>query len=481
MNSWFFWLVSLAIILPMASFAYAGEWDALFQDVKPQNIYDLGKQKNKGSIESSASKLHQVKRLDQEILILRAEMSKKNGDVNQVENYVNQLEKQFVLPEFTARVARLKSYLASAPRTSTSLFSMFSMAKSVSLSMDDQNAVVAIVLPVSGVYGEVGLQLQKSLEEGLQRAGFAGKLIALDLALYDSVFEAWEILKYYEPDFIFGPLQKSKIAEWQDLKTGVETLYFNDTTVFTSYEFSLSPAKSAGLEQIFQLLNQGLYQRVLVLKNSDESSQTLEQAFNQAWLKLYLPNDYIAIEINKTIGQSIDEGLNVEKSKERQAVLKRNLQQTLEFAPRVRKDIEAVVSFIPQNQAIQVAPYLNFLSTTESITHIWYPSKTPSVSYLMNHLDAWQQTFAILSPFLAETFQNNSPSSHLSSKNGLFHALGQVAIEIVNKPNESSNVDSLVDTAYGTYVRNANGQFHLLPNVYWVDNGIFEKFVSETE
>lgn len=68
----------------------------------------------------------------------------------------------------------------------------------------------------------------------------------------------------------------------------------------------------------------------------------------------------------------------------------------MEFVPRVRRDVDAVVSFIPEAQAVQVAPYLNFLPLKHGMTHVWYPSKTPSLSYLKANLDAWQQTFAIL-------------------------------------------------------------------------------------
>ncbi|MDX1351440.1 MAG: penicillin-binding protein activator [Thiomicrorhabdus sp.] len=474
-------LLVCLVNLPMASFAYAEEWDDFFRDAQPRSLYDLGAKKAGKTEQVSASRLQQVKRLDQEILILRAEMSKKNGDVEQVERYLTQLNKQYVLPEFKARVARLQGYVESVPKKNTSIYSLFSHAKNIDFPMHNPNAVVAIVLPVSGVYGQVGADIQSAIQTGLTQAGFAGKLIAIDSAIYDSAFEIWEVLKYYEPNFIFGPLEKSKIAQWQALKTGVATLYFNDTTTFTHYEFSLSPSKLAGLEQVFQTLNQGAYQRILVLKNKSESSQMLEQAFNQAWLNLNSAQDYITSEIDRTVGQSIDEGLNVLLSNQRKNTIQNLLQEPLEFTARTRQDIEAVVSFVPQSEAIQIAPYLNFLPTQGVITHIWYPSKTPSSAYLMSHLDAWQQTFAILPANLMVNSQKNNSQSQLNFKNGLFYALGQVAIEIVKNPSLSSTVDSLVETDYGVYLRNANGQFHLLPDVYWADNGVFEKFVLQPE
>ncbi|BCN92951.1 hypothetical protein THMIRHAM_07360 [Thiomicrorhabdus immobilis] len=474
-------LIGIALSLPMASFAYAeGEWDDFFRDSKPRSLLDVGK--TKPYVENTPAKerhLQQAKRLDQEILILRAEMSKKNGDQKQVAQYLKELKKQYIIPAFQNRVAELEKYLASVPKPS--LLSFFSFSKDIVFPMQDPQAVVAIVLPTSGRFQQVGLELQNTLQRGLKQAGFKGKLIALDSGLYSSAFEMWEVLKYYEPDFIFGPLQKERILQWQQLATGVSTLYFNEVGSLSSSEYSLSPSKQAGLEQVFQVLNQAQYQKILVLKNRDDVSEQLEQAFHQAWSQFNNPNDYHVQTIDKTVGQVIDDALHSQNSKERHQWLQTVLRQPLEFEPRARKDIEAVISFVPENQAIQIAPYLHFLSLNQTITHIWYPSKTPSQSYLSANRDAWVQTFAILPLFFSSEFLKNQTSTTSIEKNGLFHALGEVAIEIVKNPSESSKVDTLVESAFGTYVRDANGQFYLLPTVYWADNGVFERFTIQSE
>lgn len=469
--------ICLVIFLPMATFAYADEWDDLLQESKQSDSPDG----NKNRQNQPDSQLHQVKRLDQEIMILRAEMSQKHGDVKQVEQYLNQLDKQSILPGFKARIERLRKYVLSIPKKNSSFLSFFSSVKSINFPMHDKNAVVAIVLPDSGVYGSVGASIQKALQEGLKQAGFEGKLIALDLAIYDSAFEAWEVLKYYDPSFIFGPLQKEKIAQWQELKTGVQTLYFNDVTSFTNYEFGLSPGKQAGLEQVFQVLNQADYGRVLVLTEPEQSSQELEQAFSQAWSNYPLAENYTSKVVEKTVGQAIDDGLNINKSKARKSWLQRVLGTHLKFSPRARKDIDAVISFLPQNLAIQVAPYLNFITNSKPIAHIWYPSKTPSANYVLNHLDAWQETFAVLPLSLSTKITKNHSNPSTQTKNGLFYALGRVAVEIVKSSNLTSDVDTLIETANGTYIRDANGQFTLLPDVYWADDGVFEKFVNHSE
>ncbi|MEA1988267.1 MAG: penicillin-binding protein activator [Pseudomonadota bacterium] len=472
----FVWII---VNIPMASFAYAEEWDDFFRDSKPRDFLGIGNpnQNSLGKHPAENTRLREVKRLDQEILILRAEMSKKNGDIKQVKQYISELDNQYIIPVFQGRVDALKKYIASAPKSS--LLSFFSFSKNIDFPLSDTNSVVAIVLPTTGDYGTVGLELQQALQNGLAESGFKGKLIALDSALYSSAFEMWEVLKYYEPSFIFGPLKKQRVAQWQQLNTGVSTLYFNDIGTLGAGEYSLSPSKQSGLEQVFQVLNQAQYEKILVLSNNSIASQKLEQAFHQAWSVSNNQKDYVLQNIEKNVGQAIDQGLKVQSSKDRYRWLQGVLKQPLEFAPRVRKDIEAVISFVPEAQAIQVAPYLNFLPLEQTITHVWYPSKTPNLSYLKANLDAWQQTFAILPLSLPSDLNKNPPPQTNKSKNGLFYALGRVAIEIVKNPDVSSSVDTLVDTEFGTYVRDSNGQFNLLPIVYWADSGVFEKFYTQ--
>ena len=125
---------------------WAEEWDQL-----------LGFSERKGSFQdnralisqqnSNSSGLKVVKRLDQEILLLRAERSKRNGDIKQVKRYVEQLQKQQILPPFIRRVEVLKEYAAEFVESPT-VFSQYS--QSIRFPWHDKSALVAIVLPTTG-------------------------------------------------------------------------------------------------------------------------------------------------------------------------------------------------------------------------------------------------------------------------------------------------------------------------------------------
>jgi len=462
-------LVSLLSLLLVSTPVLAEEWDDLMGSSSYQSQPDNKVNDTRPQI---------VKRLDQEILILRAEMSQRNGDVYQVKQYLEQLGKQQILPPFSARFERLKQYVANNDR-------FFSQSKQyvqkIDFPMNNANAVVAIVLPTSGDYEVAGSALQNALQEGLKQAGFRGKLVALDSNLYSSAFEMWELLKYYEPDFIFGPLQKERVLEWKKLRTKVPTLYFNEIGYLGVGEFSLSPSRLAGLEQVFQLLQQGHYQNVMVFSDDSQKSAELEAAFKQAWLSFNSQNAYQSKVIEGNVGQSINEVLGVEQSKQRHRWLEKVISHPLEFETRTRKDMEVVISFLPQHLAIQVSPYLDFLTSNKQITHIWYPSQTPDANFLAFNQSAWEQTFVILPQSILVHSNRKHSQIDTQSKNGLFHALGQVAVEIVKNSTLSDSVDTVELTQHGAYVRNASGQFHLLPVVYWADNGIFEKFYQLAE
>lgn len=474
-------LIVLSVcLLPMASFAYEEEWDD-FSGYATQSI--PAQDENVASpqyLPADQQAPIQVSRLDQEVLVLRAEMAKKRGQKSLVNYYISILDRQYILPIFKTRVELLREFTSQEVSPISQFLSLFNSTSSVDFPMDDHNAVVAIILPTTGGYASAGEPLQKALQEGLQEVGFKGKLVAIDSSIYDTAHELWNVLKYYEPNFIFGPLQKSLVAQWQRLNTGVATFYFNDLSQAGSKEYSLSPSKQVGLEQVFQVINETQLENLLIIKTKETTSQELEESFHQAWLEFSHGEDYETAVIDKNVGKAIDKGLNVEASKNRHYWLQKVLNTSLDFTPRVRHDIEAIISFVPQSKAIQIAPYLHFLPLDKDINNIWYPTKTPSLSYLQANVDVWQNTYAILPLFVTNESLRQQKFLQ-SSKNGLFYALGRVAVEIVKNPSLSQNVDSLVETEYGSYVRNSNGQFHLLPVVYWADKGVFEKFTAQSE
>jgi len=160
---------------------------------------------------------------------------------------------------------------------------------------------------------------------------------------------------------------------------------------------------------------------------------------------------------------------NIKSSKERKRWLQRKIDSNLVFKPRAREDIEVVVSFVSERNAIQVAPILAFYQLT-NIPHVWFPVKTPNARFLSENPASWQRSYAALPPYLYYAWQKRTQQSELPVKSGLFYALGQLAIEIVNDSTISDGLELYVEKGFGAIASDSSGQFYLLPIIYSLDS-----------
>jgi len=471
MKKWLtLWLLLSVLVLPTAIFANeSNEWeDLLAPDVTPSSIAGQSEGLNQALNQSVDD---QILRVDQEILILKAELAYQRGEENTLKNYLRQLDKIGVLPRFQARVTRLKQLPAATIKQSLTS----NMASHLVVSgiqplrfSGDKDTVIAVLLPLTGDFEKVGNQLLESLLSGLEKIDFLGSLVVLDTTLYNSAFEVWQQAKYYEPSFIFGPLRKSIATQWQALNTGIPILYFNEMPRLNGHERALSPSRVKGVIQLMRFLDAYAYQNILVLSEETPASQKLETAFYSQWLASDQPGFYQHQVVKKTVGEAVELATNVKRSTARKHWLQKKIGASLVFTPRVRADIEVVISFVSERSAIQVAPILDFYQLTD-IPRVWFPIQTPTTRVLTENHASWHNAYAVLPPYLHEAWQKEIQQSEGSEKSGLFYALGQVAVEIVNNSTISDGLELYLETAFGAIASDATGQFYLLPMIYSLD------------
>ncbi len=465
------WLLLNLLVLPTAIFANERhEWeDLLAPDVTPFSMTGQSEDLNQVSNQTVED---QILRVDQEILILKAELAYQRGRENALKNYLHQLDKMGVLPRFQARVARLKQQPIVLKQSS----SPSEMASHLIVSgiqplqfSGDKDAVVAILLPLTGDFERVGNQLLESLLSGLEEIDFLGSLVILDTALYDSAFDVWQQAKHYEPSFVFGPLRKSIATQWQALNTGIPILYFNEMPFLNGHERALSPSRVKGVTQLMPFLEAHAYRNILVLSEESNTSQKLESAFYSKWHSSDQSGMYLHQVVKRTVGEAVEEATNVKHSKARKYWLQKKIGVSLVFEPRVREDIEVVISFVSERNAIQIAPILNFYQLTD-VPHVWFPIQTSTARFLAENQASWHNTYALLPPLLYQTWQKRVEKNEQINKSGLFYALGQVAVEIVNNPLISNGLALSLDTEFGTIISDSIGQFYLLPVIYSLDS-----------
>ncbi|GKT11092.1 MAG: hypothetical protein ISEC1_P0055 [Thiomicrorhabdus sp.] len=488
----------------MASFAYESEdsdqESYLSIQVHPPVVQPLEALSKSFATEfSDQSMANKLQHIDQEILILRAELSLRRGELEQVREYISKLNRMVIIPEFKLRIAYLKQFLISGRNTglATKIRSKFHSEEITSVAFTPQrqalltvnsiqpldfpsnkkNAVLVVLLPLSDDYEQVGNQLFNSLNQALAQQGFDGTVAIFDTTQYESAYDLWAVIQAYQPDFIFGPLQKKMVAEWHALKTGIPTLFFNEIDALNGFERSLSPNKFKGLEQVFLVLDHNLYENVLVVTDQSEASKNLELEFYQAWTARDKVGLYQHYEVDKFVSQTVEIAINAQVSKERKAWLQRIIKKQLTFSPRTRDDFDVIISFLPENKSLLISPMLDFYQLTD-MAHIWYPSQIPQADSLKSNLSSWQRTIAVLPAYVQPPPILDEPYAEANDKTGLFYALGQLAIEIVNNPAIINGMDLYIESEFGAITSNSDGQFYLLPVVYWIDQGNIE-IVSE--
>lgn len=419
----------------------------------------------------------QINQIDLEILILKAELALQSSDLKGLQFYLSELDKVSLPQAFAQRVNELKQALQSV--SPNPILRFLGMGQNFSFPMYDANAIVAVVLPMSGRYSEVSTTLLESLRESLRLSGFQGRLIEFDTMAYPNMFRLWDRMRTYQPNFIFGPLQKESITEWHQLDTGIPTLYFNTLdSMLNGYEKSLSPSLNGQVRKVSRFLSNRQVSRSLVIHEPGEKGRELAQTLQADWMMQNPQVQLFFTEQEGSASQSLADGLGVVASENRAAVLKNILRRPVEFSARARQDIEAVISLVEPKSAIQVSPLLSYYGL-QDVPHFWYPAKSLQVQDLNLYLNSWQKTTGFIPPYVYQAFLDQEYIDE--TKTGIFYALGQVAVEIVNQSEFLAQKDWLLSTGYGQIEANQDGRFYLLPSVYWLDNNQISPLDAETK
>jgi len=402
----------------------------------------------------------QIEFIDQEILLLRAELAQSNQDIPSLQRYLKQINAASLAPVFEARFAAL-----------TRFFENSLMLKPLSTDqpafrLPIEGGQVIVLLPLSGDYGEAG----QSILEGLTASWpFNKSFTVIDSGLYHSMNELWELVKLYEPDFIIGPLNKENAQVWQALDSQVPTLYLNQLDDYHVYEKGLSPSKRLGLLQLQTFIESMGLEHVLVLADQTDVGKRLQVQFEQAWLKPNTKGLYESVQIGESVHSAMKTALNVQRSISRKNWVQKTIGQDLNFEPRARQDLEAVINLTSIDEAIQIKPILDFYHLSRTFS-LWYPTTYPSSSELQSQQNSWQQTYGFLPPYLVEPIVQSSENDAEELKTGLFYALGMLVANIVNNPRMNLANQHLKNSALGQAITNKQNALIILPNVFWLDD-----------
>lgn len=403
----------------------------------------------------------QIDLIDQEILLLRAELAESNGDRQAVQRYLQELEGMSLSAGFAERFRALKARSRKAAESREAEESD-PLQKPV-FRLPSESGQVVVVLPLSGEYAVAGEKILAGLREHWR---LSSPFVVLDSAVYDNMFELWELVKLYSPDLVIGPLSKQNVMQWQSLKTSVPTLYLNQPEVLFSYEKALSPDKEAGLLQLEQFVDAYGFDHLLVISEDTESAENLVQQFQKNWTRKHPYGLFEWYPLSGSVDLTVRQALRIQRSAGRRHWLEKNIERKVVFEPRARQDTQAIIHLLPLDEAVQVKPLLDFFHLNSTLS-LWYPSRLPERSDLHASLPFWQHTYAFLPPYLVQSV----PMTNQNNQFGPLYALGELAAKMVTRTGSFQPGQLMGSSPLGRVVHDKAGRLHILPVVYWLDDG----------
>jgi outer membrane PBP1 activator LpoA protein len=229
---------------------------------------------------------------------------------------------------------------------------------------------VGLLLPLSGPLARAGRAVRNGFisaylyAAGLSPTGTPSQQTGYEVMVYDTarqpVASAYEQALLDEVDLLIGPLSKSAVAALNALNPDVPTLALNYLDTGTIPAVNLLQLGLAIEDEadtiVARLLDDGA-ERLLVFHNYDDWSQRAARRLASTWPFAVTVQSFTDI---KTITESVGRAMQVEASQQRHDELDNLLGFELEFLPRARQDLDAVVALVNTVEANALVPALRF-------------------------------------------------------------------------------------------------------------------------
>lgn len=225
-----------------------------------------------------------------------------------------------------------------------------------------QPSKVALMLPMSGNLRSIG----EAIRDGFIAAHYRHSP-EVEVALYDTsqgkieaLFnQAWQ----QGAELIIGPLDRDRVAQVARMTLSSPVVALNRARNGAKnpnlYQFGLAPEDEA-MQVAEQLINEGLHKGLVIAPDSDWGDRSLA-AFKRAFGNLGGEVvDSTNFEAQRDYSPLVRRLLKVDASEVRAQAVGEVVQQSLEFTPRRRKDINFIFLLSNPDQARGITPTLAF-------------------------------------------------------------------------------------------------------------------------
>lgn len=221
-------------------------------------------------------------------------------------------------------------------------------------------ARVGLLLPLSGSLSRAGRAVRDGFITTYLRFG---RDASFNVTLYDTASDS--VSNLYEQalvdgmDLLVGPLRKESVVELNGLNPELPVLALN----YLATEQPAPNLLQVGLaiedeaKSIAARLERDGAKRLLVLHNDESWAIRASRTLRSQW---QAPITEQTVMDLKTITESVGAGMFVAASESRRNELSEVLREDLQFLPRARGDIDAVVALITNIEANALVPALRF-------------------------------------------------------------------------------------------------------------------------
>lgn len=224
----------------------------------------------------------------------------------------------------------------------------------------DQNRILAVLLPMSDQFRPVSEQIRAGILKAYWHDQANHTLLFYNTRDFTSIEQAYHHAKSKGAQVVIGPLTREEIEPLANLNAN-DLIALNDIerpTEFVQMSFrNIYEAEQLALE----LEKQG-YQHVGLLSSDDPANTKLVHQIQARWIK-YHPhalNIHSYPRRNPNLRHEMSKMIHADQSQSRAGYLSRTLEKPIEFFPRSRQDLEAIILIGDEKQIAVLRPQFDY-------------------------------------------------------------------------------------------------------------------------
>ena len=222
---------------------------------------------------------------------------------------------------------------------------------------------IGMLVPLSGSLANAGRAVRDGFIAAYLEEGGTGRS---PVRFYDAAGSPlgtiWEQALADGVEVLVGPLVKSQVEAFADMTrySGVPRLLLNYTPEETSRDekqFEIGIAIEDEASSLAQYVLEAGYKRVVIIHSNAQWSVRALDGFRAQWP---FPTEAAQFEDIKNLTEAVGTAMHVGQSEARKNDLASILGQPLEFLPRARGDLEAIVALTSNVESRALVPALRF-------------------------------------------------------------------------------------------------------------------------